>query len=795
MVILYEMVGGTMEILILLKANILRKKGTFICIMLLTAIVDIVMTTIFSVKDNYTTAIRDSIEYSDCGDITVVTTPKALTDELREDIKKHELVERVDYFDAICSNGVQCGGEFDDGNSQFMMELRGGIRLLNENADGYAEEIPKLKEGEIYLPLGYKSKLNCDVGDNITVSLIHGIKKEFKIKGFVEEITFGAMNIGWKEVFISKEDYGRIIEECKPFVTDDIVLETIVMRIHKRSGLNLSAAKFQRKLNLDTGIVSTSFGALNIEQSVHYTKILTDTVLNIVLAFTILLFFIVLIVMSHSIGTEIEIDYTTLGVLKSQGFTKGKIRLVFILRYVLAEAVGIFAGSIASIPIERKITGVCQEITGVLSGKGFAIWKCLIFASGIIFVSAMLILIKTIKIAKISPVRAISGGGEEVFFDSRMNLSIKKKALWASLSLRQLTSAKKRYMGTIFIGAILTFCMITVNLTGNILTSRNALAEMGILTIDFVVYYSKDDVNIEWEEIDRLVEESSQIKEKNSSLNFYASLNGENLFCETYKYPEYAHGIIKGRAPLYENEIMVTEMVSDLLGVKIGDEATVTFKNKENTFIISGIYQSGYDTGMSFYMNFEGARKNGRNIDNNMRYYVLEDKSKTDEVIDKISEKYGDMLSIDVYDGSTSLLTQYDQVVSLLKLIIYTFSILFSFVVIRMVCTKSFIQERTIIGIYKALGFTSNMLRLQFAVRFLSMALLGEVLGGILSILFSGKTLSICLSLTGITKVVVEYTTMTVIMPIAVISISFFVFSYWASRKINRVEIRELVTE
>lgn len=174
---------------------------------------------------------------------------------------------------------------------------------------------------------------------------------------------------------------------------------------------------------------------------------------------------------------------------------------------------------------------------------------------------------------------------------------------------------------------------------------------------------------------------------------------------------------------------------------------------------------------------------------------MLEDKSKTDEVIDKISEKYGDMFSIDVYDGSTSLLTQYDQVVSLLKLIIYTFSILFSFVVIRMVCTKSFIQERTIIGIYKALGFTSNMLRLQFAVRFLSMALLGEVLGGILSILFSGKTLSICLSLTGITKVVVEYTTMTVIMPIAVISISFFVFSYWASRKINRVEIRELVME
>ena len=794
MAVLYEMVGGIMEILTLLKANILRKKGTFICIMLLTAIVDIVMTTIFSIKDNYNAAIEDAIEYSDCGEIVTIITPQLLSDELRSKVEGHQLVERVAYYNAICSNGTWCGEEFD-GNSMFLTEQHDGIRLLNENEDGYTEKIPKLKQGEIYLPLGLKPKLSCNVGDSIKIDFIRGVSEEFTIKGFVEEITFGSMNMGWKEVFISNEDYVRILEDCKPLATGDIVLETVIMRIHKSSDTDLSAAKFQRKLNLDTGIVSSSIGAMNIEQSVHYTKILTDVVLNIVLAFAVFLFIIVLIVMSHSIGTEIEIDYTALGVLKSQGFTKGKIRLLFVLRYVLAEVMGIFAGNIASIPIERKITGVCQEITGVLSEKGLSIGKCLLFSSVIIFVSAVLILIKTIKIAKISPVRAISGGREEVFFDSRINVPINKKALWASLSLRQFTSAKKRYAGTIFIAAILTFCMITVNLTGNILTSRNALSAMGIVVPDLTVYYTKADVNIEWEEVDKLVEENSQIKEKNSSSSIYASLNGENLFCEIYEYPEYAHGIIKGRAPLYENEIMITEIVEDLLDIKMGDEVTVTFKDKENTFIISGIYQSEHDTGMSFYMNFEGAKRNGRDINNNIRYYELEDKSKTDIIIDKIIARYGDMLSIDVYDDSTPVSTQYDQIVSLLKLIIYTFSILFAFVVIRMVCTKSFVQERTIIGVYKALGFTSNMLRLQFAVRFLIMALVGETLGVILSMLFSSKTLSLCLSLTGLTKVVIEYTAMTLIVPIAVISLSFFVFSYVASWKIKSVEIRELVTE
>lgn len=795
MAVLYEMVGGIMEILTLLKANILRKKGTFICIMLLTAIVDIVMITIFSVKDNYNAAIENSIEYSDCGEVVTIITPQLLNDRLRSKIEEHELVERVVYYDAICSNGTWCGEE-SDGNSHFLMELRNGIRLLNENLDGYTEKIPKLKEGEVYLPLGLKPKLNCNVGDSIKIDFIRGVSEKFIIKGFVEEITFGSMNMGWKEIFISREDYIKILEACKPLKTDDIVLETVIMNIHKSSKTDLSAAKFQRQLNLDTGIVSSSIGAMHIEQSVHYTKILTDLVLNIVLGFAVFLFVIVLIVMSHSIGTEIEIDYTVLGVLKSQGFTKGKLRLLFILRYVLAEVMGIFAGNIVSIPIERKITGVCQEITGVLSEKGLSIGKCLILSSAIIIVSVLLILIKTVKIAKISPVRAISGGREEVFFDSRMKLPIKKKALCASLSFRQVTSAKKRYAGTVFIAAILTFCMVIVNLAGNMLNSRNALSAMGMVIPDFIVYYTKADINIKWEDIDKLVEENSQIMEKNSSIHIYASLNGENLLCDINEYPEYAHGIIKGRAPLYENEIMITEIVEDLLDIKMGDEVTVTFKNKENTFIISGIYQSEYDTGMSFYMNLEGAKRNGRNNDMQSRYYVLEDKSKTDVITKKITEMYGDMLSIDVYDAGTSYgLTQYNQIVSLLKLIIYAFSILFAFVVIRMVCTKSFVQERTIIGIYKGLGFTSNMLRLQFAVRFLITAFIGEILGVILCMLFSGKTLSICLSLAGLSRVVIEYTAMTLIIPIAVISISFFVFSYVASWKIKRVEIRELVTE
>lgn len=794
MAFLYEMVGGIMEILILLKANIIKKKGTFISILILTAIVSAVVATIFGVKDNYNNAITNSIKYSDSGDILTVVTPEILTDELRSKVEEHRLVGRVVYYDSICAGGIQCGEEYY-GNDQFIMEMHDGIRLINENTDGYADEIPELKSGEIYLPLGLKTELSCDVGDTVTVDIIRGVTEEFKIKGFVEEVTMGSTNIGWKQIFICNEDYVRILKTCKPLETEDVVAQVVIMKIHKAQGLDLTSADFQRKLNLDTGIFAAAYGTMNIDQSVYYTKILTETVMNIVLSFAVFLLIIVLIVMSHSIGTEIEIDYTTLGILKSQGFTERKIRLLFILQYILSQVMGIAVGIIASIPIERKISRLCQNVTGVISVEGFAIGKCLLFTGAILVISIALIYVKTVKISKISPVRAISGGREEIFFDSRMNFPVSKKALSASLSIRQFTSKKKRYMGTIFVVAMLTFCMITVNLTGNILSSRNALAAMGVFIPDFRVFYSNADSDVEWEEIDKLIEEYSQIETKNGNKYLYGSLNGENLICEIYKFPEYVLGIIKGRAPLYENEIMVTEFVADLLEVKIGDEVTVTFKKKENSYIISGIYQSQHDAGMSFSMNFDGAERNGENIKDTNRDYVLKNKSKLDVIVENIAGKYGDVLSINVYDDESIGLAMYDEIVSLLKLIIYIFSILFAFVVIRMVCTKSFIQERTSIGIYKAVGFTTNMLRLQFAVRFLIMAVIGSLIGVVFSILFSEKTLGLLLSQVGLSQVIIEYTAMTLIVPIAAISLSFFVFSFLASGKIKRVEIKELVTE
>lgn len=788
-----------MEIWTLVKANIKKKKSTCISVLLLTAIVVSLLTAMFSVQKNYETSLEQAYEEADCGEISLYIETEKLTDTLKDAVEQSALVENVEYAKALMTYGAEVG-ERAEGSNYFMMELPEYVKLFSESFDELEEEIPSLSTGEIYLPYGLKSRLACQVGDSITMKLLHEQEESFVIKGFVQEAVQGAFNIGWKKVFICKADYDRIYEQCKPLETEGgAQVDYTTVYVEQAEDSELSVMKFQRELNLETGLISAAMGTLNKEQTLHYTTMMTSIIMNIVSVFLVLLYAIVLIVMSHSISTEIEMEYVTFGVLKSQGFTEGKLRLVLMLQYLISQLAGILVGLLIAIPLERGISGLCQSITAILPERGLSVGMSLLLAMGILLLSVLLVLWKTAKVGRISPVRAISGGQAEVYFESRLNLPISKRALSVSLSLRQLTSAGKRYIGTIFIVGILTFSMVTIHLVGNLLSSTEALEAMGLVIPDVAVQSEEHDVLEDWDgwsEVREIIEKYSVIAEENAVSNFYASLNGENLYVEAYETPEGIPGIKKGRAPLYENELIITELTADMLELSIGDEVDVTYGEAKKTCLVSGIYQSGSDSGACFGMSFAGAKELQPNNGWGHRYYLLENREKTAEIEQALTERFGDALIAKGYEADENPVEgQYGVIVTALKAIIYVFSILFAFVVVRMVCTRSFLQERTDIGVYKAIGFTSRKLRTGFAFRFAFVALLGSGIGLFCSVLFSEKLLGILLSVIGLTNVVFDFSVAAVAVPIAVVIGSFFVFAYLAAKKVKKVEVRELVTE
>lgn len=785
-----------MEILTLVKANIRKKKGSFISIIILMTIVVASIVTILGVKKNYQVGFDRAIEAAYCGDIYVPIKKRKMTDELKRKVENSTLVERVVYFDAILMGG-QTVGDKKHPNAGFLLEMHEGIELYNENFDGFVEEIPKLQQGEIYLPLGSKGNLSCEIGDTIQIEFMKGMEKEFEIKGFVQEPLMGAMLIGFKQMFISKEDYDAISKECHAIQTEDISFDMTILNINQNPNSELSPAKFQRELNLETDVIATSFASLTLDQSKNYSMLMPDMILNIVLVFAIFLFVIVLIVMGHSISTEIEIDYVALGVLKSQGFTKEKLRQLFLWQYGLAEVIGILLGCLLAMPLKKMVGTACQEMVGTLPASQVVNATSVLLIFGIVVVSFILIHISTAKVVSISPVRAILGGREQIYFDHLLQLPIAKKALATTLAFRQVTSGKKRYTGVVLIVAILTFFMVSVNLLGDLLFSDDAFLSMGLVIPDIQVQAKTEDMAEKWEQVDEQIEAYSKLTDLNSMTNGYMSLNGENLACEVYEYPETIPGLLEGRLPLYDNEILITEFVAESLNLKMGDEVTVSEYDKEEKYIISGIHQTLSDVGMAFAMNKKGKeRLRGEEITLYNRFYVLEDKTQLDAIEKMLQEEYGDELEIVIYTEENNPITSmYSGIITLIQMIINVFSLIFVAVAVRMVCTKVFLQERTDIGIYKAIGFTSGKLRMQFAMRFFLVALVGAVLGILLSVLASTQAIGLVMRFVGLSKLVLTFTFESLVVPVLIISVSCMMFAFIASSKIKKVEVRELVVE
>ena len=125
--------------------------------------------------------------------------------------------------------------------------------------------------------------------------------------------------------------------------------------------------------------------------------------------------------------------------------------------------------------------------------------------------------------------------------------------------------------------------------------------------------------------------------------------------------------------------------------------------------------------------------------------YILEDQSQGAGIEEELNRQFGEILTAS-YD-ETSMDSTYQLAIHAMTLVVYIFSAIFALVTVHMVCSKAFLKERRDIGIYKALGFTSTRLRLQFAVRFFMVAVLGAAAGSVAAAVFTGNMLSCILRL------------------------------------------------
>ena len=792
----------------LIRANIRYKKGSFKGILVLMMIISLSVSVIVSLKRNFPESIEGTYDRKYDANITLNIRKEFLTEEMIEGLAKNPLVKEVNVYDALCPDICMYSNGRNASFGIRLMAQNGSVdSLWNEDMTDIITEVPKLSRGEIYLPGALKDYDDLSIGDTMT-AVFEGASFTFTIKGFVEEPACGSSFMPLKVPFICQEDFDEIAENRRKAIAGNPKLSTDlyeIVYITKAETCELTDNKFAQELNKTSDIENYAQGVLTRSDSLYFHGLMPDIILNIFLSFVIILTVIVFVVMSNSISSSIEMNYIDLGILKAQGFDSHRLKLVFLGQYMLAEIIGAVVGFLLSVPVVIYLPRVFEPIVGIKIVGGVAVLRSLLILVGILLLSAFYIMLISRKVGSISPVRAVSGGRCEVFFDSRLTLPIKGRMLSSSLAFRQFTAGGKRYVASILIASLLVFFLMTMTGMTDAVSSENALKAMGATSENMTVYLETEEygpentqyVRKQFARIETLIRQYTDIEERYGFESTYMVLNGEKMSCRMSEDDE-VFTVTKGRAPLYANEVVVSQIYAEDMGYKIGDVVEVSYRGRRNNFVISGFITDATeagDAGRFFGMNNDAA---AFFIDDFIVQYVgykLADPEKAEAIKEKIeSEMTGD-IHISVYSGESSREKMMTTIAYSIRAVIYVIAVIFALVVVSMICSKTFVREKIDIGIYKAMGFTSGNLRLQFAVRFLIVAIFGILIGTTLSLTLSEKLLSFMLRSMGIVNFVIDFRFITVLLPNAAVAICYFLFAYIAAGKTRRVEVRSLITE
>ncbi|MCM1040048.1 MAG: ABC transporter permease [Ruminococcus sp.] len=791
-----------MKYLTLLRANIKSQRSSFIGILTLVFIITISLLAVLSIWMNANAYENEQIERLGYGDITFWINEIADTDALLEKIGDIEEVGMVTAEDVIFFEQYEVYGEEAQPRSSVLGSLHvqawtqeSGYHIYNENLTGIRKEPEALADGEVYVSPAFASLYEAKIGDFIELSIVEGEETlRYRIKGYFEDPVAGSALMGMKRALVTEHDMAEL--ETLIHEAGEKAMAGSGSAVHITGKKDLALSKLQEILGEKTELLQIPGFSYKKSTITGFMLILQNIFAGFLIVFVLVLMIVAMIIIGHSISSSIEQDYVDMGILKALGYTGRDLRIVQILQYLTAILGGMLPGIPLSMVVVKGIGRVTVTVVGLLIPADIPIAASLLSLGFIILIIMGFVFVRTAKIGRITPIRAIRGGAEDVYFKSRLTAPIHKGNLSFWLAYRQLVAGKKQYVSACFVTALLVFFLsLTVRLdTWLGPDGRGLMESFAAARYDMGVRYEDEGLRME---IEKMLDERAHITDSYQYRMARGFLNQTEYLMNVVSAPEY-YNILEGRTCIYDNEMVVTDLVAEELGVSIGDGITLTCGSEgaEREFVISGIYQCANDIGSNFGVTKEGYESFYEEEVKESSYYIfylLEDASCIAEMKETLEETYGERITID--DNSWSGTDAVLLVTSVLMLFMLIITIVFILVTVSLTGNKILHKEQRDLGIYKSLGFVSEKLRLAFALRFGMTAALGSVMGIVLSAYLTDPLADVILRICGVSHFTSKMDLFRMSLPGVIVTVLFLAFAYLAAGKVKKVEPGILIVE
>lgn len=797
--------GSMMEDITLLIAELKRHKGSLSGVFILVLLVCAALGTVLSVWINSERYVREEMERAGFGTLTAWVSNVPDMDALAAGIAGLEEVDHVDTQAVIYSDYTV---KNQDSDSEGQLIPYGAednrYKFFEDNLSGYREELPEIQPGEVYVSPSMVSMFGVRIGDEISFPVARGGQAAvFTVKGFYEDPFMGSSMIGMKGFLISEADYAGIVRTIQDSGIDALARDGAMLHVfqaeikgetppHIRSAERVTVSRLNQIMNENTELPQYSEFLHSGSAIAGFMLILQNAFSGLLAAFVAVLFFVVLIVLGHSIGSSIEADYVNMGILKTIGFTGGKLRRIQLAQYLIVILGGMVSGILAAVYFSRFVGAVTLTTTGIRIPTDLPAAWCFISGGLLFLVLTGFIVFKTGKIKRITPMKAIRGEAFACEASVKKGVPIRGKYLTCSMALRQLTAGARRYTGACIVAVLLVFFASMIGRMDTWLGAdgKGMMDAFNPADHDIGVQIFGEHTP---EEAEETVLSYTGITDGYLLAMPGVSVNGIDYTANVITDPERFH-IMEGRTSKAVDEIVVTEFVASDLGVTIGDTVTVQADMGSGEYVISGIYTCANDMGDNIGMSREGYLQIGSDAPSLWcHHYFLEDASQKEAVTEALDDAYGR----DVHVHENTWPGLYGIISAMQALLAFLYGMVAAFILIVTIMTGSKIlsAEQRDIGIYKAVGFTSGQLRGAFALRFMMAAVLGSIIGTILAAAMTDHLVSMVMRMAGISNFSSGMTAGNTLVPSAVVIFLFTGFAYAASWKVKKVDLTVLITE
>ncbi len=713
--------------ILLSKSNLKTSKGASICVGVLLFIAallfNLALVLVTDYKDNFY-RLHDKLN-AESVSIMTVTKDNNYESYIDNLLSNDDKVDEYEYIEAY---GLEVKLPFNSDNFISSAVIVDYNTAANKSI-GKMDIVGKtLSEEGIYLPYLFKRN-GYELGDNVKINFGTSNEYEFKVVGFFNSIMVGSNNCAMTMFCLSDNAYNMIEENMENYKG-----YFLSIRLKDQSKSQTYEGYITDKISADLNTNVIYGNNFNVVSMSRYITQMIASIIILILASLIVV--IAIFISAANLSEYIKQNMKKIGALKALGYTSKDLILSFLFQFGIIAFASSLVGASSSYLLMPIMNNILLSQTGIPYSIHFIIFPFGITVLILVLAILLTILLSSIKVRNIDAIVALRNGiMTHSFKRNVLPLENTKKSLNIRLGLKTAINNVRGNITTIITTFVLAFVTVfNVFLLHNaVITFDPMIKLICSITPDGIIIFEDND------------DENSFINEISSDKRVYkyylCSESSVSCMDEVLKSRIVGNGkdieedlIIKGRAPLYNNEVGIGAKFAIDNKLEIGDTISISIDGVSLDFIISGFTQNSDNLGKDCVFTREAFKAFGSEF--SVCYYIyVNDDASVDDVLDDYMNMFS-CTGINYMKTISAFTEVYRNLILMIFIGIFVISILVIAFVLFLLVRSLIEKKQREFGILKALGYKTSDLMIELIISFVPALIIGSLLGVVLGYFF-----------------------------------------------------------